>query len=96
MSNDKRFILVKCVQNNWGIVDTSLESIDQLILIHSSKSTVVHIIGLLNQLNDGNSELGRELRVCKNKNYELESYIQHIENNYEYSHGMSLRNADWM
>ena len=31
-----------------------------------------------------------------NENKELKSYIEHIEKSYESSHGMDLRNADWI
>ena len=53
----KRFRLVKCVYNNWGLIDRSLEDVDQLVLIHTSKSSVNELVNVLNQLNDENEQL---------------------------------------
>ena len=54
---EKRFLLVKCVYENWGLIDKSLEDIDQLVLMHTSKSSVRYLVNLLNQLNDENEQL---------------------------------------
>ena len=58
---EKRFVLVKCVEHYWGIVDKSLESIDQLVLMHMNKTSVSYIVNVLNQLNDENEQLKEEL-----------------------------------
>lgn len=59
---EKRFVLVKCVEHYWGIVDKSLESIDQLVLMHMNKTSVSYIVNVLNQLNDENEELKQQLK----------------------------------
>ena len=46
---EKRYLLVKCIQNQWGIVDKTLESVDQLILMHHSKLTLKEIVDELNE-----------------------------------------------
>ena len=54
---EKRFKLVKCIENHWGLVDTLLDDTDQLVLIHTSKSSVNYLVNLLNSLADRNEEL---------------------------------------
>ena len=61
LMTEKRFVLVKCVEQYWGIVDKSLESIDQLVLMHMDKTSVSYIVNVLNQLNDENEQLKEEL-----------------------------------
>ena len=58
---EKRFTLVKCVYNNWGLIDRSLEDVDQLVLIHTSKSSVSYLVNILNQLNDDNEQLKQQV-----------------------------------
>ena len=53
----KRFKLVKCIENHWGLVDTLLDDTDQLVLIHTSKSSVNYLVRLLNRFNEENEQL---------------------------------------
>lgn len=65
---EKRFVLVKCVEHYWGIVDKSLESIDQLVLMHMNKTSVSYIVNVLNQLNDENEQLKDFIRKISTNN----------------------------
>ena len=40
--------------------------------------------------------LSRENERLKNENEILDNYVTHIEDSYEASHGMLLRNANWL
>ena len=65
----KRYLLVKCILNHWGIVDKTLEGTDQLILIHPNKLTLKEIVNELNekeQLKYENKKLKMELEECRN------------------------------
>ena len=54
---EKRFTLVKCYNEQWGVVDNSLEEIDQLVLITTSKSGTAYLVSELNELNEENEQL---------------------------------------
>lgn len=54
---EKRFTLVKCYNEQWGVVDKSLEEIDQLVLITTSKSGTGYLVNELNKLFDENEQL---------------------------------------
>ena len=57
MNKNKRFILVKCYNEQWGVVDRSLEGTDQLVLITTNKSGTLYLINELNALNNENKQL---------------------------------------
>lgn len=72
MAKNKRFLLVKCIENHWGLVDTELEDEDQLVLMHMSKSTVSYLVSLLNDLNrlaEANEEQGLAIMTYLHDNY---------------------------
>ena len=68
MTENKRFHLVKCYNEQWGIVDTSLEEIDQLVLITTSKSGTGYIVNVLNALHE-------DLEKEKQKNRALKTVL---------------------
>ena len=68
---EKRFKLVKCIENHWGLVDTSLEDVDQLVLIHTSKLSVNYLVNLLNSFVEGKGELTTKCRQLKKENVQL-------------------------
>ena len=59
---EKRFALVKCYNEQWGVVDKSLEEIDQLVLITTSKSGTGYLVNELNKLFDENEKLKEEIK----------------------------------
>ena len=69
---EKRFVLVKCYNEQWGIVDKSLEDIDQLVLIATSKSGTLYLVNELNALHEENDTLKQQLKTkhIVNKQYE--------------------------
>ena len=58
----KRFTVVKCIENQWGIIDYSLEDVDQLILIHTNKTEVSIIVNELNRLNEENEHIKQTIK----------------------------------
>ena len=64
---EERFILVKCIENQWGIIDYSLEDVDQLILIHTNKTKVSIIVNELNRLNEENEQLKQAYTQLKHR-----------------------------
>ena len=58
---EKRFALVKCYNEQWGIVDKSLEEIDQLVLITTSKSGNLYLVNELNKLANENEQLKKQI-----------------------------------
>lgn len=59
---EKRFRLVKCYNEQWGVVDNSLEEIDQLVLITTSKSGTGYLVNELNKLFDENEQLKQRVK----------------------------------
>ena len=60
---EKRFILVKCYNEQWGVVDKSLEKTDQLVLITTSKSGTGYLVNELNKLNEENEQLKQQDKI---------------------------------
>jgi len=61
MSTNKRFNLVKCKGNRWGIEDNILEKEDTLFFIcREGQFETNGLVLLLNQLNDKNEQLEKE------------------------------------
>lgn len=63
----KRFALVKCVENRWGVIDYKLEDVDQLILIAPSKSACHYIVTEMNMLYEQNMKLKEDLATRSNQ-----------------------------
>ena len=84
---EKRFTLVKCYNEQWGIVDKSLEDIDQLVLITTSKSGTLYLVNELNALHEENEQLKQQridlLRLIENN---IEIY-ENINTNVEFHKG---------
>ena len=84
---EKRYLLVKCIQNQWGIVDKTLDGVDQLILIHYSKLTLNEIVNKLNE----KEQLKEENKVLKNELLKVVKQLYSSQSNliYEYSSNIS-------
>lgn len=78
---EKRYLLVKCILDRWGIVDKTLEGVDQLILTHPNKLVLNNIVNELNEkerLQEENEELKEKNKHLGKKIQQLEDLIIHM------------------
>ena len=75
---EKRFGLVKCYNEQWGIVDKSLEEIDQLVLIATSKSGTLYLVNELNELHKENQELRLLVDTLKEQNMKFKLRLEDL------------------
>lgn len=66
---EKRFTLVKCYNEQWGVVDRSLEGTNQLVLITSNKRGTGYLVNELNKLSNENEQLKSKLKLILEKKY---------------------------
>lgn len=81
---EKRFTLVKCYNQNWGLVDKSLEDLDQLVLIHTNKSSVLYLVNELNHLVDKNEQLRHDATVLIQANIDYRKENEELKKDVEY------------
>lgn len=75
---EKRFTLVKCYNEQWGVVDKSLEEIDQLVLITTNKSGTLYLVNELNALHEKNEQLKSEINMLRTTIGRNEAYIERL------------------
>ena len=77
MMTEKRFIMVKCIYNQWCIVDKTLKD-DQIILLAKSKPYVKYIVDLLNELHEENQDLLRYKYLVKALEELVGKYVEEL------------------
>ncbi len=91
---EERFTIEILDKNNWLIEDT--ETGETANPIDGTTNVLKGLISTLNNFNNENTHLKTKIIEYEEQIKNLNNIINHIEESYKASHGMDLRNADWI